>query len=238
MSKTAREKFKTRHDVFDDFTNRNIYKMISQGYFEGMIGPISIGKESNVFAAKTADGKVIVKIHRLETSDFNRIYDYLKYDPRYVNVKKNRRLLIFAWAQREYRNLLKAREAGVNVPKPIAFKFNIVLEEFIGDDDAAPQLKNSVPHDLSKFFDKTIENMRKMYKAGLIHTDLSPFNILNHNEEPVFIDYSQCTTLDNPNSLEYLKRDIKNVCLFFRKQGMKIDEEEVLKKIVKKTTKN
>jgi len=221
------------HDVFDDFTNRNIYKMISQGYFEGMIGPISIGKESNVFAAKTKDGKVIVKIHRLETSDFNRIYDYLKYDPRYVNVKKNRRLLIFAWAQREYRNLLKAREAGVNVPKPIAFKFNIVIEEFIGDDDAAPQLKDAVPEDLKGFFDKTIDNMRKMYKAGLIHTDLSPFNILNHNEEPVFIDYSQCTTLENPNSLEYLVRDIKNVCLFFRKRGMKIDEEEVLKKIVK-----
>jgi len=233
MAKTARERFKTMHDVFDDFTNRNIYKMISQGYFEGMIGPISIGKESNVFAAKTKDGKVIVKIHRLETSDFNRIYDYLKYDPRYVNVKKNRRLLIFAWAQREYRNLLKAREAGVNVPKPIAFKFNIVIEEFIGDDDAAPQLKDAVPEDLKGFFDKTIDNMRKMYKAGLIHTDLSPFNILNHNEEPVFIDYSQCTTLENPNSLEYLVRDIKNVCLFFRKRGMKIDEEEVLKKIVK-----
>jgi len=234
MAKTAKEKFKTMHDVFDDFTNRNIYKMISQGYFEGMIGPISIGKESNVFAAKTKDGKVIVKIHRLETSDFNRIYDYIKYDPRYINIKKNRRLLIFAWAQREYRNLLKAREAGVNVPKPIAFKFNIVLEEFIGDDEVAPQLKNSVPKDLSGFFDKTIENMRKMYKAGLIHTDLSPFNILNHNEEPVFIDYSQCTTIENPNSLEYLVRDIKNVCLFFRKRGMKIDEEEVLKKIVKK----
>jgi serine/threonine-protein kinase RIO1 len=40
--------------------------------------------------------------------------------------------------------------------------------------------------------------------------------------------------IDNPNSIEYLKRDIKNVCLFFRKHGLKVDEEAVLKKIVKK----
>ena len=217
MATTAREKFKTRHAVFDEFTNRNLFKLISQGYLDGMIGPVSIGKESNVFQAKRGDEKVIVKIHRLETSDFNKLYDYLRYDPRYTAIKKQRRLLIFAWCQREFRNLMNAREAHVAVPKPIAFKDNILIEEFIGDEIPASKLKDEIPRHPGQFFDKIIDNMRKLYKAGFVHTDLSAFNILNHNESPVLIDFSQCTTLENQNAMDYLRRDVKNVCIFLRK---------------------
>jgi len=235
MSKITKEKFKTMHNVFDDFTNRNIYKLIRQGFFIGLIGIVSIGKEANVFSARKADGdKVIVKIHRLETRDFNRLYDYLRYDPRYMNIRKRKRELIFAWAQREFRNLLKAREAGVKIPKPIGCKYNIVLEEFIGNSEAAPKLKDKIPKKPKEFFTKVVANMRKMYKAKLIHTDLSAFNILNHNEIPVLIDFSQCTTTENVNAKEYLERDIKNVCHFFKKLEVKADETAVYKKIIQK----
>jgi len=47
--KEGREKFKTRHDVFDEFTNRTIFKLITEGHFRGLESPINIGKESNVF---------------------------------------------------------------------------------------------------------------------------------------------------------------------------------------------
>jgi len=232
---SRKEKWKTMHSVFDDFTNRNIYKLIRQGYFEGLIGLVSIGKEANVFSARTKDkDKIIIKIHRLETSDFNKMYEYLHYDPRYATIKNNRRLVIFSWAQREFRNMVKARDGNVRIPKPIGFKDNIVMQEFIGDDDVAPKLNRTRPEDPKDFFDKVVLNIRRLYKAGLVHTDLSPFNILNYNENPVFIDFSQCTTLDNPNALEYLRRDVKNVCDFFRKQGMKIDDEDIMKKIIKK----
>ncbi|MFH1053632.1 MAG: serine protein kinase RIO [Candidatus Woesearchaeota archaeon] len=234
MAKITKEKFKTMHNVFDDFTNRNIYKLITQGYFEGLVGPVSIGKESNIFSAKKKNGEMlIIKIHRLETSDFNNMFEYLKYDPRYMNVKKNKRKLIFSWAQREFRNLVKAREIGVKVPKPIGFKDNIIIEEFIGDKEPAKMLKDSIPKDLKDFFEKVVKNMRKLFKGGLVHTDLSSFNILNHKENPVFIDFSQCTTIENNNSEEYLRRDIKNVCNFFRKHGLNNDDEEVFERIVK-----
>ena len=94
--------------------------MISSGHIDGLESPISVGKESNVFSAKKGNDRVIVKIYRLETCDFNRMYDYIKYDRRYVTLRKQKRKVIFAWAQREYRNLLKAREAGINVPTAIA----------------------------------------------------------------------------------------------------------------------
>ncbi|MBS3142471.1 serine protein kinase RIO [Candidatus Woesearchaeota archaeon] len=220
---------KTMHNVFDEFTNRNIYKLMTEGYFKGVIGQITLGKESNVFQARKEDGsKVIVKIYRLESCDFNRMYDYIKYDPRFLKLKKVRREIIFAWTQREYRNLLKAREAGVSVPTPLTFKDNILLEEFIGDDEPAPKLKDLRPEDPQAFFEKVIINLKKLYKAKLVHADLSAFNILNDNEKPVFIDFSQCTPFDNPNAKEYLLRDIKNVCIHFKKLGVQAELDAVI----------
>ena len=61
-----KEKFKTMHNVFDHFTNRTIFKLISEGYFDGLESPISIGKEANIFSATSTQGRVMVKIYRLE----------------------------------------------------------------------------------------------------------------------------------------------------------------------------
>ena len=231
-----KEEFKTWGDVFDQFTQRTVYKLITQGHFEGLESPISIGKESNVFSALKKDGtRLIVKIYRLETCDFNRMYDYIKEDPRYPKIKKAKRSIIFSWAQREYRNLLKAREANVSVPTPFTFSNNVLVLEFIGEDGyIAPKLKDGIPKNPKEFFEKIIGNMRKLYKAGLVHADLSAFNILNHNEKPVLIDFSQCTMLEGSRANEYLERDVRNICIFFRKIGLETDEAKTKKQIVGK----
>jgi len=233
--KEGREKFKTMHNVFDEFTNRTLFKLITEGHFRGLESPINIGKESNVFSALTKEGKkVIVKIYRLETCDFNLMYDYIKYDPRYLHLKDKKRKVIFAWVQREYRNLMNAREAQVSVPIPITFSNNVLVLEFVGKNDKIAQmLKDAIPKNKKQFFDKTIDNIKKMYKAGLVHADLSAFNILNLNETPVLIDMSQATLLRHPRAEEFLERDVKNICNFFKKIGLKVDEESTLKKIKK-----
>jgi len=229
----TKEKFKTRNDVFDKFTSETLFRLISRGYFEGLESPISIGKESNVFSALRKDNvRVMVKIYRLETCDFNRMYDYIKSDPRFPKLKKGRRKIIFSWVQREFRNLLKAREAGVNVPTPLAFLNNVLVLEFIGSGNViAPQLKDKKPEDSEKFFGKVIGNVKKLYKARIVHGDLSAFNILNNSEIPVLIDFSQATTLDDPNSLSYLERDVRNLCIFFRKLGMEINAKKIMDKL-------
>ncbi|MBW2967322.1 serine protein kinase RIO [Candidatus Woesearchaeota archaeon] len=233
MVKIAREKFKTWGNVFDRFTNRNLFELSSKGHFDELGGPVSIGKEANIFTAVKEDGGlIIVKIYRLETCDFNRMYDYIKYDARYLNLKAKRREIIFSWAQREYRNLMKSREAGVRVPLPILCKHNILLMEYIGSEDVAPKLKDVYPEDVPAFCEKTIDYMRKMYKAGLVHGDLSEFNILNWKDKPVFIDMSQGTVTKSANAQELLERDVKNMRRFFKKMGYDIDEEEMMRKIV------
>lgn len=230
MAKRMKEKFKTWGDVFDLFTERTIQKFISKKLIDGLKSPISIGKEANVFTAPSSRDMYVVKIYRLETCDFNRMWDNIKTDSRYLSLKNQRRKVIFAWAQREYRNLLKAREAGVKVPTPIAFQNHVLLMEHIGNTSPAPQLKDAYPKDTKKFMKKVIENMKKLHQAGLVHGDLSQFNILNHNETPVFIDFSQCTSFENPLAEIYLKRDLKNITIFFKKLGIKITEEELAKK--------
>ena len=71
----TQDKFKTMHNVFDNFTNLTVFKLISQGHFDGLESPVSIGKEANIFTAKKGEGRVIAKIYRLEACDFNRMYD-------------------------------------------------------------------------------------------------------------------------------------------------------------------
>lgn len=231
MAKRMKEKFKTLKGVFDLFTEQTLHRLISRRLFDGLESPIFVGKESNVFTALKNNEKKIVKIYRLETCDFNQMYNYLKHDFRFRNLKKQKRKVILTWVQREYRNLLIARDAKVRVPTPLAVLNNVLVLEFIGDKNPAQRVKDRWPKHPKKFFNILINEVKKLYKAKLIHADLSQFNILNHNETPVIIDFSQSTTLSNPRAQEYLERDIRNICNFFRKIGVKAEPDKVLKKI-------
>lgn len=229
-----KEEFKTFKDVFDQSTVKTLFKLISEEKFEGLESPIFMGKEANVFTALTKERKrVIVKVYRIQSCDFSKMYNYIKSDPRFSRVKHNRMKIVYAWTQREFRNLMKAREAGVKVPTPIAFSNNVLVMEFIGDEQPALRLKDQPAKNMKKFFDLVILNMKKLYKnAELVHADLSAFNILNYKDKPVFIDFSQATTIKDPNSSEYLERDINNVCTFFKKHGINTETSDVRKKII------
>ncbi len=224
-----KEEWKIYKNVFDQFTIETLFRLITQGHFEGLVHQIEVGKESNVFVARKGDEKVIVKIYRLESCNFNKMYDYIKSDPR-VRVKKQRRKVIFSWVQREYRNLIKAREA-MNVPTPITVMHNVLVMEHIGDSVPAPQLKDMPPKDPKDFLKRVISGMKKLAKVGLVHGDISEYNILNYNERPYFIDFSQATSTQDPNSVELLRRDVKNICRYWRRLGEDLDEEKTYKTI-------
>jgi RIO kinase 1 len=233
VTRTSQERFRTDKGVFDEFTKRNLFELQSRSFYDEIVGPLFVGKESNVFIAKKGSKKVIIKIYRVQNADFKRMFEYIKQDDRYCTLRNKRREIIFAWTQREYKNLLRADKGKVTVPKAIAVKNNVLIEEFIGDDEPAPPLKDAYPEEPQTFFDELIEEMRKLYKIGLVHGDLSSFNILNRDGNPVLIDFSQTTLVKTPNSEELLVRDIKNVLHFFKKLGIKADPEEIIAKIKK-----
>lgn len=228
---TYQERFRTEKGVFDEFTKRNLFYLSSKGYFDELKSPIFVGKESNVFSAYKGKKLVIIKIYRVQNADFKKMYDYIGKDTRYEHLKKKRREIIFAWTQREFKNLHKAGKAKINSPKPIAVKDNILIEEFIGDDEPAPQLKNAYPQNPEKFLKILVKDLKKLYKEGLVHGDLSSFNILNYKEKPVIIDYSQSTTTKTSNAQELMERDLGNIARFFKRLGVKVTTEDLLKKI-------
>lgn len=233
MAKRSKEEWKIYGNVFDNFTINTIQKLMSQKVIEGIESPVKIGKEANIFSARTRDGgKRILKIYRLESCNFNRMYQYIKSDPRFMDIKKQKRQVIFAWVKREYRNLLAARQAGMRVPTPVTSLNNIIVLEYIGDKEPASQIKDDLPENVQGFFNEIVQSLGLLYKgAGLVHADLSEYNILNYQGHPVFIDFSQATNLKDNQAQDYLKRDITNLVRFFQKYGLELQEESVIERI-------
>jgi len=108
------------------------------------------------------------------------------------------------------------------------------MEQINSGKEVAPKLKDSYIEDPQKMFDKIVFYLRKMYhEANLVHGDLSEYNILNMDGEPVIIDISQSTPLNTTNADELLRRDIKNLLNFFRKMGIKTTESELYEHLTK-----
>lgn len=222
-------------EVFDRQTLETLYKLAKMGYIKQLYGVISTGKEANVFRGLDDNGKyVAVKIYRITTSDFKKMKNYIQGDPRFRVRTSNKRQLVTSWVNKEYRNLKRAHDVGIKVPKPFIAKNNVLIMEFIGDDEGNPALpmQELVLRDPKKVLNKIIEYMKKLYKdAKLVHGDLSGFNILINQEEPVIIDISQGMVIDHPLAKELLNRDIDNIVRDFNKMGIKITKEEIRAKI-------
>ena len=230
------DQYKVKDDVFDDSTLKGLYNMANKGILKALGGSVSTGKEANVFhAIGENDIELAIKIYRISTSNFKAMTDYIVGDPRFSSIKRDRKSLIFAWPRKEFRNLSRALEVGLPVPRPIEARRNILVMEFIGEDGVgAPKLKDveySLP-DARELFEKVQDFMRVLYvEAGLVHSDMSEYNILIRNGEPVVIDMAQAVTPEHPNAGEFLERDIKNVVTFFSKRDVKCDESYMLEYI-------
>lgn len=231
-----REGFKVEASVFDDATYAALYKLVQDGYLDALGGPISTGKEANVYVALggerarkiVGDEEVALKVYRISASDFRQMQEYLEGDPRFDELVGDKKQVVLAWTRKEYANLERAHEAGVRVPRPIAVERNALVMELIGEEvDRARRLDEVEINNPDTAFEVVREYMRRLYRAGLIHGDLSQFNILVHEGELVIIDIGQALTVRHPNADEFLERDCENVANFFKSQGADADAEEL-----------
>ena len=228
---------KVSSEIFDKATLQVLYKLANQGYLDVLNGAISTGKEANVLKGIKDDGSIVaVKIYRIATSDFKKMQYYIAGDPRFNVRSSNKRQLINNWVNKEFRNLTRLKDAGVNVPEAITSLNNVLIIEFIGDEDGnpAPTVKNLPPEDPIDFYEKLVDQMdRFINKANLIHGDLSSYNILNYDEEPVIIDVSQSVVKDHIIAGELLERDIKNISFEFSKMGVDTSIEDLTNRLIK-----
>ncbi|MEM0017272.1 MAG: serine protein kinase RIO [Candidatus Korarchaeum sp.] len=231
------EYYEVKQLVFDNRTVRNLLKLFNKGVLNDLTWIVSSGKESVVLAGRGAGIEVAVKVHRVHTANFKRYLDYIAGDHRFVPIKDKEKL-VYVWAKKEFRNLKRMWENGVNVPKPVDLAGNVVVMEFIGEGSVPAPLLREVellesPREVR---DTIIEDVRKCYlKAGLVHGDLSEYNLMYWKGKPWIIDVSQAVVLEHPLSYSLLLRDLERVVNFFkRRYGLNsIDVRELADELVR-----
>jgi len=220
--------------VLDEKTLFTLYKLSNKGYFEILHGFVKQGKESSILAAEQKNGKIVaVKVHAVTASNFKRIWPYLQGDPRFYRIKRTRHGIIYTWCKKEFKNLVTAYKANVLCPEPIAQMNNVIVMEFLGKDfTPAPRLCDVELENPEKIFEEVVENISRLYRAQLVHGDLSFYNILLFREKPYFIDFSQGVPLAHPNAEYLLRRDVENICRDFSMYGIKASAEEIYERVV------
>ena len=223
---------KVRADVFDEVTLIALYKLVHKKLISVIGGPISTGKEANVFYGEHDGRGIAIKIYRIRTANFKAMTDYLAGDRRFASVRGSRKGIVFAWTKKEYSNLARAHDAGIPVPEPLAFDRNILLMEFLGHGEVPyPQLRNAEVADYGVVYRQILGYIERLYReARLVHADLSEYNILYH-EKPYLIDMGQAVTLDHPRAGAFLIRDIRNINRYFSRYCDVQDEQEIARAI-------
>jgi RIO kinase 1 len=133
------------------------------------------------------------------------------------------------WPMMEWTMLRRAWEAGASVPYPVEQTDHGLIMEFVGDDSqAAPKLAQArlTPPELASAWEQLVDNLRALTVAGLVHADLSAYNLLWWEGKLVVIDLPQAVEFTtNADAYDLLHRDVANVAEWFTRHGLAVDGE-------------
>ena len=218
----------------------------SQGAIDTDLGIHKTGKEADVFLLERAEPggpSVVMAAKRYrgeETRSFHRSAAYTEgrrtrrsRDARAMAKKTayGRAVAAGQWATAEWEALKRLWLLGVPVPYPVQIDGTEILMEFVTDDGfGAPRLAQTRPARplLESYYEQLRDAMAELARNGLVHGDLSPYNLLAAGERLVIIDLPQMVDLvGNPQAMDFLLRDCANVCGWFRARGLEVDEHDL-----------
>ena len=135
----------------------------------------------------------------------------------------------------EFSALQTLYAAGVPVPTPYGVGENAILMEYIGDERmAAPNLNEVRLEDVEArpLFELTVQSIARMLQKGFVHGDLSAYNILYWQGEIKLIDFPQVIdTQSNRSAQAVLNRDVKRVCQYFGRYGIRANPRRLAKEM-------
>jgi len=210
--------------VLDPRTRVILVKMLKRNFITEINGCVSTGKEANVYHALTPEGNSLaIKIYKTSILVFKDREKYIAGEFRFRKGfnKSNPRKMVKLWAEKEIRNLKRIYQSGIPCPNPLLVKSNVLVMEFIGEDyKPAPKLRNAnlSVDKLSECYIELVLMMRTLYQeCKLVHADLSEYNVLYFQDKIWLIDVSQSVEHDHPHALDFLRRDIACVNMYFKK---------------------
>lgn len=220
--------------VFDRSTLLALHKLMEQGEIETIDYPIARGKEAHVFRATSASGPMAVKIFHTTNAVFKGLAKYIDGDPRFSGLSRRHRELVNIWVRKEFRNLKRMRKSGLRVPEPLFNLKNVLVMEFIGDEEApSPRLKDIEVEDPSEVFEDLLEIVAVIWQTcDLVHADFSEYNILWRQGAPWVIDAGQAVTTRHPSAREFLVRDVTRLTEWAGRKGHEAQVAESLVRVL------
>ena len=205
---------------------KGLQPLIDDGVIDEVIRPLKSGKEATVYVVRSGTDLRCAKVYRDMTQrSFQRRAQYQEgrkvrgsRETRAMsrNSRFGRREQEHEWKNAEVDALYRLVAAGVRVPKPFGYFNDVLVMELVTDasGNPAPRLGEvDLPPDTAReYHGFLIEQIVRMLSIGLIHGDLSEFNVLLAPEGPVIIDLPQVVNAaGNNGAFAMLERDTNNI---------------------------
>jgi len=211
-------------------TPKRLQSLVDEGLIDSVQRQLMSGKEATVYVVRCADEVRCAKVYKEATQrSFRQAVDYTE-NRKVKNTRQARAMAKgtrfgrqaqeAAWQSAEVDALYRLAAAGVRVPRPYNFHDGVLLMELVTDaqGDAAPRLNdvNFSAADALAHHASLIREVQRMLCAGVVHGDLSEFNILLAADGPVVIDLPQAVdAAGNNHAQRMLLRDVDNLRDFF-----------------------
>jgi len=209
---------------------KRLQPLVDEGMIDSVVRQLMSGKEAMVFVVRCGAESRCAKVYKeADKRSFRQAVDYTE-NRKTKNSRQARAIAKGtrfgreaqekAWQSAEVGALFRLAAAGVRVPRPYNFHAGVLLMELVTDDEgnAAPRLTDVelAPEIAIDLHRRLIREVVRMLSAGVVHGDLSEFNILMGAEGPVIIDLPQAVdAAGNNHAPRMLVRDVDNLRRFF-----------------------
>jgi len=223
-----------------DLEQRMLLEAFSK-HIDNVVHRINDGKEATVYLCRgTAEAPaayLAAKVYRARRfrafagndkyADVGRVRDRRLAKAIRGKSRTGRKVSARLWVDREWEVLNALHDAGASVPAPVDHAPDAVLMEFVGDEAGAAPMLTHVRlerEEAERAYEALLGDVSKLLECGLVHGDLSAYNVLYHEGRPRLIDLPQAVDLSGGvDGWALFYRDMENLAAYFARQGLKVD---------------